>query len=266
MVNGNYLEKLFLETKQMRRSISKLKNFLTAGILLLVIVFLLLMWNLFGSYDKEKLADAFRSEMSVVTPVLSESAVEIAREVLPVYQEAFADEFQTLLPELREDVRKEGLLFVNYVSENAPQLIQTEMESVLGRVRAKILREFPELAEDEDKIVAALTNIVAGMQEEAEELVKTGIFAHHVDILMEIYETVHEDFKMRRSNEMPDELSNRLFSLLGRIIEYEFFVDRVENEEVTVTEMPVRKQEPKEVGKVPEGRGKKPSRFKRSKR
>ena len=239
MVNGDSLEKLFLETKSVRRSISKLKNVLTAGILVLVMVFLLLMWNLFGSYDKGKLADAFRSEMSVVRPVLSESAVEIAREVLPVYQDAFANEFQTLLPELREDVKKEGLLFVNYVSENAQRLIQVEMESVLGRVKARILREFPELA-DEDKVTTALTNIVACMQEEADQLAKTGIFAHHVDLLMEIYETVHEDFKIRKSNETPDELSNHLFSLLGRIIEYEFFVDRIENEEVTVTEMPVQ--------------------------
>lgn len=229
-MNDDNLEKLFSENKRLRGNISKIKNFITCGILVLVIVFLVLMWNLFRNFDREEFIGALTSEVKILTPTVSNYAVEIFQEVVPVYQDAFRKEFETLSPQIKKEVDKEMLLFSKYVSEEIPELLRHELELVFGRARVRIMSEFPELFEDEDKLVKAFMNLAISFGEGAEELATTGIFSHQAELLRDIYDTIHEGFPMRKSDETRQELADRLFNLLGRIIEYEFFVERIEKE------------------------------------
>ncbi len=230
-MSENNLEKLFFENKRLRRSMSRIKACITCGIVGVMIVFLVSMWSLFRNFDKEELVATLSGEIRILTPALSNYAVEIAEEALPVYQDAFTREFERLSPQFQQEIEKEMLILSDYLSKEVPVLLQHELQLALERARTRILRECPEFLENEDKIMAAFTNVAVCLQEEAEQLVTTGVFSHQPELLGDIHETLHTGFPVRKSNDTPDELAEHLFNLLGRIIEYEFFAERIEKEE-----------------------------------
>lgn len=230
MAENNLSEKLFLETKQLRKSIARVKTCLTVGILGIIIVFFILILNLFRNFDTENFSRCLSAEMKTLTPKFSKTAVEIIREALPVYQSAFSEEFEKKLPDIKKDIEREALAFSKYMSTNVPRVLERDVGLLLERAKVKIFRECPELL-DEKKIVTAFANIESAFKEKSQEIVTTGIFSQQANLLRSIYDTIHEGFPTRKSGETPDELAKRLFNLLGRIIEYEFFVDRIKEKE-----------------------------------
>lgn len=178
--------------------------------------------------DQVEIAGALRKEMAALGPVVSTTAVGMAREIFPVYREAFLQEGKEALPELEAEGKEQADLFARYVEEEVVPRLLKRLTSVLEKHQKIVLKEIPELA-DTGRIAKAFENLEVHLSREANALVTTGVFSEQAKLLRDIDETLHA-FEMRKSNETVPELGDRLFNLMGRIVEYEFFVGRIKEE------------------------------------
>ena len=222
------LKELFSQISRERKSARNIKNLLTIGIVVVVTIFGFSFYRLFASFDIQNAGRIISERMMDLTPVITRAAGDMSRDVVPVYQEALRKEAAALVPYLEAKARKEANLFALHIEKETIPLFTDKMTEMFRKNEERIIREIPELA-DPDLVTKVFDNLQKYIAREASDIITTGLFSEQAACLREVNDALH-GFKIRKSDESLSELSDRLFNLLGRIIEYEFFVEKVKGD------------------------------------
>ena len=223
------LKKLVGTAAKERKRAARTKKWFSIAVGVLFLIFFFSLYGIFKGIDQEEVAEVLKNEMGTLGPVLLTEATNMVKELQPVYVEEFKKAGEDALPRLEKKGRKEAEIFAKYVETEVVPRFTKRMESVLGKYEKQMLKKAPTL-EDEEKITQAFENLLKYIPEEANAVAVTGIFSEQTKVIAEIKETL-DGFDLRMSDDTASELVTKLFDLLGRIVEYEYFVGRTKEKE-----------------------------------
>ncbi|MCB2156678.1 hypothetical protein KQI84_17515 [bacterium] len=220
------LERIDAKIDQMEQASARSKiisRLMTVLIALTAIIMVLLLVKpiLQGTLSKEG-REPYRAEFErtfkeQIQPMVQDEAKQLAKEVLPVYQEAAMKASETKLPKAISTFESEWQILYGDLQTDLQDRIQVAQEDIVEHQHKRLLEEFPDL-KDEAKTEVVLGNLADASSRVSDRII-TELFTSHyraIDRLELNFNSIEVPDHIHSMND--DELGNHVKDLVAEMV------------------------------------------------
>lgn len=223
----NQVDRLIGQLRQAQKARRAARNWMTALVAVIVLVFILLGVNAVKSFQKDEIDDfgiALGEEAADLTPLLLEEVNAAANRLLPAYEKAFIDEFTESQMAYVGVLQDEYVLLDQYAQQQWPKIEEGIAKFVVAQ--EDTAREALSQYVPEDKLVDLSEEYATAMQTYMEHF-----FEEHYTDKVIVAENIMEKLHQIAENEpdLPPENSQYVIGMLLELLGLEMQANAEEN-------------------------------------
>jgi hypothetical protein len=182
------LSELVEEYRRTRKTANLVRTLIPLGIILIFVIFALIAYGRFKSFDTEAFTDQVADRASKLLPRVSDALVEVGSEVVPAFATEFEKQLDGSMERISAVVDKELTLLQQNLTAHLEKSLTEFATGAANSHRDLVVKEFPQFANDQVKIFE-ITSAVDGAFEKWFFDQINGMFSRHIRALASIQET-----------------------------------------------------------------------------